>query len=85
VAVRQQPATANGVIFITMEDETGYVNVIIRPEVLRAQRREVLGTSLPGVYGVWPHEGEVRHLVAQRLLDLSALLGCLSTGSGNFC
>ncbi|WP_235355808.1 hypothetical protein [Burkholderia multivorans] len=72
-------------IFITMEDETGNVNVIIRPDVLKAQRREVLGTSLLGVYGVWQREGEVRHLVAQRLVDLSGLLGNLSTGSRNFC
>ncbi|MDR5643603.1 helix-hairpin-helix domain-containing protein, partial [Burkholderia cenocepacia] len=85
VTVRQQPATAKGVIFITMEDETGNVNVIIRPQVLRAQRREVLGASLLGVYGVWQREGEIRHLVAQRLVDLSGLLGSLSTGSRNFC
>ena len=85
VTVRQQPATAKGVIFITMEDETGNVNVIIRPEVLRVHRREVLGASLLGVYGVWQREGEVRHLVAQRLVDFSGLLGSLSTGSRNFC
>ncbi|MDR8763732.1 Error-prone DNA polymerase [Burkholderia multivorans] len=85
VTVRQQPATANGVIFITMEDETGNVNVIIRPDVLRAQRREVLSASLLGVYGIWQREGEVRHLVAQRLVDLSGLLGNLPTGSRNFC
>ena len=84
VTVRQQPSTANGVIFVTMEDETGNVNVIIRPDVLRAQRREVLGASLLGVYGVWQREGEVRHLVAQRLVDLSSLLGGLMTRSRDF-
>lgn len=85
VTVRQQPGTAKGVIFITIEDETGNVNVIIRPEVFQRQRAEVLSASLLGVYGVWQREGEVRHLVAQHLVDLSGLLGALSTGSRNFC
>ncbi|WP_144157371.1 error-prone DNA polymerase [Paraburkholderia sp. BCC1885] len=85
VTVRQQPGTAKGVIFITIEDETGNVNVIIRPEVLQRQRAEVLGASLLGVYGVWQREGEVRHLVAQHLVDLSHLLGELATQSRDFC
>ncbi|MFM0239680.1 error-prone DNA polymerase [Paraburkholderia phytofirmans] len=85
VTVRQQPGTAKGVIFITIEDETGNVNVIIRPDVFQRQRAEVLGASLLGVYGVWQREGKVCHLVAQHLLDISGLLGALSTGSRNFC
>jgi error-prone DNA polymerase len=85
VTVRQRPGTAKGVIFITIEDETGNVNVIIWPSLLEKQRREVLGASLLGVYGVWQREGEVRHLVAQRLVDLSHLLGGLTTVSRNFC
>lgn len=85
VTVRQRPDTAKGVIFMTIEDETGNVNVIIWPKVLEQQRREVLGASLVGVLGVWQCEGEVRHLVAQRLVDLSHLLGGLATASRNFC
>lgn len=85
VTVRQRPDTAKGVIFMTIEDETGNVNVIIWPKVLEQQRKEVLGASLVGVLGVWQCEGEVRHLVAQRLVDLSHLLGGLATASRNFC
>jgi error-prone DNA polymerase len=85
VTVRQRPETAKGVIFITIEDETGNVNVIIWPKVLEQQRKEVLGASLLGVLGVWQCECEVRHLVAQRLIDMSHLLGGLTAASRNFC
>jgi error-prone DNA polymerase len=85
VTVRQRPETAKGVIFITIEDETGNVNVIIWPKVLEQQRKEVLGASLLGVLGVWQCEGEVRHLVAQRLIDMSHLIGGLTAASRNFC
>jgi error-prone DNA polymerase len=84
VTVRQRPETAKGVIFITLEDETGNVNVIIWPKVLEQQRKEVLGASLLGVLGVWQCEGEVRHLVAQHLIDMSYLLGELPSMSRNF-
>ncbi|MEX3816592.1 error-prone DNA polymerase [Paraburkholderia sp. BR13439] len=85
VTVRQRPETAKGVIFMTIEDETGNVNVVIWPKVLEQQRKEVLGASLLGVLGVWQREGEVRHLVAQRLIDMSHLLGGLTAASRNFC
>ncbi|MGH8778184.1 error-prone DNA polymerase [Paraburkholderia sp.] len=84
VTVRQRPGTAKGVIFITIEDETGNVNVIIWPSLLERQRKETLGASLLAVYGTWQCEGEVRHLVAQRLVDLSHLLGGLTTVTRNF-
>jgi error-prone DNA polymerase len=85
VTVRQRPGTANGVMFMTLEDETGSVNIIVWESVLEKFRREALGASLLAVYGVWQREGEVRHLVAQRLVDVSALLGELPTVSRNFC
>ncbi|SAK86634.1 DNA polymerase [Caballeronia glebae] len=85
VTVRQRPGTAKGVMFVTIEDETGNVNVIIWPSLLERQRREALGAALLGVYGTWQCEGEVRHLVAQRLVDMSHLLGGLNTVSRNFC
>ncbi|MYM25169.1 DNA polymerase III subunit alpha [Duganella sp. FT135W] len=85
VTVRQRPGTAKGVIFMTLEDETGNVNVIIWPALLEQQRREVLSAPLLGVYGVWQQEGMVRHLVAKRLVDMSHLLGRLPTISRDFC
>jgi error-prone DNA polymerase len=84
VTVRQRPGTAKGVLFVTIEDETGNVNVIIWPSLLEKQRREALGASLLAVYGTWQCEGEVRHLVAQRLVDMSHLLGGLQSTSRDF-
>ena len=85
VTVRQRPGTAKGVLFLTLEDETGNVNVIVWPSLVEQQRREVLSAPLLGVYGIWQREGEVRHLVAKRLVDLSHLLGALDTRSRDFC
>jgi error-prone DNA polymerase len=85
VTVRQRPGTAKGVLFMTLEDETGNVNVIVWPDLVEKQRREVLNAPLLGVYGIWQREGEVRHLVAKRLVDMSHLLGRLNTRSRDFC
>jgi error-prone DNA polymerase len=71
-------------MFVTLEDETGVVNVIVWPDLVETQRRELLGASLLGVYGIWQCESNVRHLVAKRLVDLSALLGRLRVGSRDF-
>ncbi|MCG2582943.1 error-prone DNA polymerase [Massilia sp. TS11] len=84
VTVRQRPGTAKGVLFMTLEDESGNVNVIIWPKLVEKQRREVLSASLLGIYGIWQRVGEVRHLVAKRLVDLSPMLGRLSPASRNF-
>ncbi|MET3431052.1 error-prone DNA polymerase [Herbaspirillum seropedicae] len=84
VTVRQRPGTAKGVIFMTLEDETGSANVIIWPAVLERQRSEVLNARLLGVYGSWQCHGEVRHLVAGRLEDWTHLLGELQPRSRDF-
>ncbi|MDF3940068.1 error-prone DNA polymerase [Achromobacter denitrificans] len=84
VTVRQRPQTSKGVIFVTLEDETGPVNVVVRPELIERQRRELLGSTLLGVYGSWQNVDGVRHLIAQRLVNLSDLLGGLNTQSRNF-
>ena len=88
VTHRQRPETAKGTIFVTLEDETGAVNVIVWPRVFERQRREVLGAQLMTVYGTWQCDtdsgGEVRHLIAQRVVDHSALLGTLMVGSRDF-
>jgi len=74
VTMRQRPATAKGTVFITLEDETGVVNVIVWPSLVRQQRRELLNAGLLGVYGIWQKENNVHHLIAKRLVDLSNLL-----------
>lgn len=85
VTVRQRPGTAKGVLFLTIEDETGNVNVIVWPSVLEKFRKQILNASLLGVYGQWQADGDVRHLVAQYAVDLSPMLGALDTRSRNFC
>ena len=84
VTVRQRPGTAKGVVFLTLEDETGNVNVIVWPSLVEQQRKEVMGAALLGVYGVWQCHKNVRNLVARRLVDLSHLLGELDTRSRDF-
>ncbi|WP_144112657.1 error-prone DNA polymerase [Paraburkholderia sp. BCC1886] len=84
VTVRQRPGTAKGVMFVTLEDETGNVNVIVWPGLLEKQRKEALGSSLLAVYGTWQSQGEVRHLVAHFLVDMSHLLGGLHSVSRDF-
>ncbi len=84
VTTRQRPGTASGVVFVTLEDETGYVNVVVWGRLFERQRREALGARLMTVYGTVEREGDVVHLVAARLVDHSALLGRLATASRDF-
>jgi error-prone DNA polymerase len=84
VTCRQRPATSRGVVFVTLEDETGYLNVVVWNRLVEAQRRELLGSKLLGVEGVMQKEGDVVHLVAHRLIDHTPLLGRLATTSRDF-
>jgi error-prone DNA polymerase len=84
VTCRQRPGTAKGVMFVTLEDETGLINVIVRPELLERQRRELIGARLLGVYGQISRVGKVVHLQASRVVDHSALLGALDARSRDF-
>ncbi|WP_291839320.1 error-prone DNA polymerase [Brevundimonas sp.] len=77
VLVRQKPGSAKGVLFITIEDETGVANLVIWPSLYEQQRRIVLGASLLVVDGKVQREGEVVHIVATRLHDASDLLASL--------
>ncbi|HET9045344.1 MAG TPA: OB-fold nucleic acid binding domain-containing protein [Casimicrobiaceae bacterium] len=81
---RQRPDTASGVIFVTLEDETGAVNVIVWRDVQERQRRELLGSRLMAVHGKVEREGIVVHVLAGRLADLTPLLGTLPTKSRDF-
>jgi len=84
VTGRQRPGTASGVTFVTLEDETGMVNVIVWNDLAERQRKELLRSSLMSVYGTLEREGEVMHLIAARLRDQTPLLGRLVTRSRDF-
>ena len=78
VLVRQKPGSAKGVMFLTIEDETGPANVVVWPSLFEKRRRVVLGASLMAINGRIQREGEVVHLVAQQLFDLSGQLSGLA-------
>ncbi len=87
VTHRQRPETAKGTLFVTLEDETGAVNVIVWPALVETYRKEVLSARLMTVYGVWQRDavsGGVTHLVARRIVDHTEFLGELSTRSRDF-
>jgi len=84
VITRQRPGSASGVIFVTMEDETGYVNLIVWNSVAVAQRAALLESYLLEVRGKLQREGDVQHVIAQRLTNLSAMLGDLTVAARNF-
>ena len=79
VTVRQQPPTAGGVTFVSLEDEFGGVQVIVWRSVREAQRTVLNNARLLAVKGRWQREGEVRNLIAHQLADLSALLAPFAT------
>ncbi len=88
VTHRQRPGTAKGVVFVTLEDDTGTVNVIVWPSVADTQRIPLLGARLMTVYGQWQSVGDgdhaVMHLLASKIIDHSELLGNLVSKSRNF-
>jgi error-prone DNA polymerase len=84
VTARQRPQSAGGVMFITLEDETGYVNLIVWERVWSRARRIANGSRLLEVQGMLQKEGEVTHVVARRLVDRTPMLGELVTYSRDF-
>ncbi len=84
VITRQRPGSAGGVTFVTMEDEAGYVNLIVWNRVAEEQRAALLESRLLEVQGKLQREGDVQHVIAQRLTNLSAMLGDLTVASRNF-
>jgi error-prone DNA polymerase len=84
VTGRQRPGTASGVVFVTLEDETGNVNVIVWRHMVERQRKALLGARLMGVHGRVERASGVVHLIADRLSDHSALLGALAVKSRDF-
>ncbi|MBS0377612.1 MAG: error-prone DNA polymerase [Proteobacteria bacterium] len=84
VLMRQRPATASGVTFLTLEDEDGQVNVIVWERIGREQREALLNARLMEVHGQWQQQDGVSHLIARRLIDRTAMLGDLLTRSRDF-
>jgi error-prone DNA polymerase len=84
VITRQRPGSAEGVTFVTLEDEFGSINLIVWRDVAERQRQALVGSRLLGVAGKLQMEGEVMHVIAHRLVDLSRLLGRLRTESRDF-
>ncbi|MBP2490852.1 error-prone DNA polymerase [Rhizobium leguminosarum] len=84
VLVRQMPGSAKGVMFLTIEDETGPANVVVWPKLFERRRRVVLGSSMMAINGRIQREGEVVHLIAQQLFDLSGDLSALADRDGEF-
>ncbi len=84
VTLRQRPETASGVTFLTIEDEHGLLNVIVWRDVAETHRRVLLESQLVAIDGRWETVEGVCHLIARRLLDLSALLGGLEVRSRDF-
>ena len=84
VLVRQRPGSAKGVMFITIEDETGIANLVIWPKIFEKQRRVILGAGMMAVRGRIQREGEVVHLIARRLTDLSLALASVGDRDAAF-
>ena len=84
VVCRQRPGSASGVIFVTLEDESGQVNIVVWPHIVEAQRRILLHARLLAVTGTIQREQGVLHLIARRLKDYSPWLGRLHTDSRDF-
>jgi error-prone DNA polymerase len=83
VLIRQRPGSANGVVFITIEDETGIANLIVWPQTLERFRRAALGATLLRCTGKLQHEESVIHVVADRLEDMTQRLNTLRDRDGN--
>ena len=84
VITKQRPGTASGVIFVTLEDETGYMNLVVWSTVAEQYRAALLNSKLMGVQGELQIEGEVIHVVAKRIVDHSEMLGNLIVTSRDF-
>ena len=85
VTCRQRPTTASGVLFLTLEDETGCVNLVVWRDLVERYRKAVLGARLLAVGGVLQKQQGVVNVLARRFEDLSPLLGTLRTASRDFC
>lgn len=84
VLVRQKPGSAKGVMFITLEDETGVANIIVWPALFERQRRLILSARMMAVRGQVQHESGVLHVIAEELSDLTPLLDSVGSRGEDF-
>ncbi|MEM7613019.1 MAG: error-prone DNA polymerase [Pseudomonadota bacterium] len=84
VVTRQRPGSAGGVNFVTLEDETGYSNLVIWKDLAQRQRKTLIGARLMGVSGKVQKQGKVIHVVVSEMYDYNTLLGKLATQSRDF-
>lgn len=84
VITKQRPGTASGVTFVTLEDETGQINLIVWKKIAEEYRSALLNARLLGIAGELQIEGKVIHVIARQLFDHSEMLGGLSTHSRDF-
>jgi error-prone DNA polymerase len=84
VTNRQRPGTATGITFVTLEDEAGQINLVVWQATARAQRKALLGSRILQVDGILEREGELVHVIAGRLTDMTSLWAGLSNRSRDF-
>ncbi len=85
VLVRQRPSTARGITFVTLEDETGTANLIIRMGVWSRYRDAAMGATVMLAQGPLQRQGEIIHVLTTRLGDLSPLMKGMDSQSRDFC
>jgi len=84
VITKQRPGTASGVTFVTLEDETGHINLVVWKQVAESYRAALLNARLLGIRGELQIEGEVLHVIARQLIDHTEMLGNLLITSRDF-
>jgi error-prone DNA polymerase len=83
VLVRQKPGSAKGVMFITVEDETGVANLIVWPSLFEERRRVILSAGMMGIRGRVQREGEVIHVIVKEVEDLTGMLQGVAQREGD--
>ena len=84
VTSRQRPSSANNVAFVTLEDETGYMNLVVWRRIAERQRRILTQSRLMAAFGEVQREGDVIHIIVEQLKDFTPMLGELVTSSRDF-
>jgi error-prone DNA polymerase len=84
VLIRQRPGTASGIVFVTLEDETGVVNLIVRPDIYEKYRQAARHAGLMQAEGYVERQGQVVHIMVKRMFDLSNMLAGYQLRSRDF-